>query len=385
MPDYAWEVAKRPQSGSGGLSGLTYRPGGMGLDFQTTPGYYVNAAGQYVLNNSGAPVGPAGGTGTPGGASGTGTGTNPYWTISNTKSQPIQDTITGALSDWTKQKLEGTKALADFSAESAASRGASRGFLNQENTNVGGYFNGQVQSRLDKLLADQVAADQAAAGQAKLEAGGTYKKLGIAGASDVYRNRMIDAALAKINSEAAQRQTAQQMANYQWLTGAQRSLLGQRSGAETNYLNTGLIPLQANTAWQTGMLQNLGAINALDKSNMFYGLNTTYNPNYEGYLGTPPGVAPSRGYSASYGSNPTLARGGYANMNLPSAVNSIPVTSNYGAASGYWPSTANDYAGPVSGVNYGADYGTRAPAATGLDPAAANNWWNSYLDYNEGY
>jgi hypothetical protein len=347
----------------------------MGLDLQTTPGYYVNAAGQYVLNNNGQPVGPTGGAVTGPGAAATGTGTNPYWTISNTKSQPIQDTITGALADWTKQKLEGTKTLADFSAESAASRGASRGFLNQENTNVGGYFNGQVQSRLDKLLADQVAADQTAATQAKLEAGGTYKKLGISGASDVYRNRMIDAALAKINAEAAQRQTAQQMANYQWLTGAQRSLLGQRTGAETNYLNTGLIPLQANTAWQTGILQNLGAINALDKSNMFYGLNTTYNPNYEGYLGTPPGVAPSRGYSASYGSNLSPTRGGYTNMNLPSAINRIPVAANYGAAGGYWPSPANDYAGPVSGVNYGADYGTRAPVTIpGLDPAAAALW-----------
>jgi len=89
---------------------------------------------------------------------------------------------------------------------------------------------------------------------------------------------MVDQALAKINSDAAARRANQEFANYQWLENMKRGMLGQRGAAESAWVDTGLKPLQAKLTTDQAIANLLAQINATEKANMFYGVNTNYQP-----------------------------------------------------------------------------------------------------------
>lgn len=382
MPDYSWEYLKQIEEGNK----PRFVSGGINLDMTTYPGYWTNATGQRV-NAQGQPVVANTSMGTFGvgtGAAQSGqlaTGSNPYWTISNVKSQPIQDAVNKQLEDWAKSRTSQQSAIEKFKSESDASRSSARGFLDTENRSVGDYFNGAVQSKLDELLNKWATSDQASQAIAKGEAIGAYNDLGLTGRSDIYRNRMIDQALAKINAEASARRANQEFANYQWLEGMKRGLLGQRGAAESAWVDTGLKPLQAQITSEQALANLLAQINAADKANMFYGTATNYNP-WTPNVGYVPQIWPNQGYGFNYPSNYGVGYNPYtANAVRNFAATNYQLPQNYTNAMAQNPnftdalSVAHSTHNPISLVS--------APATQGYYPWEMNPelyvGWEQYL------
>lgn len=400
MPDYRWETAQSQKSGS--YWRPKYVPGTIGKDLMSSPGYWVNGAGVqvdpknpsswYMLPGG---VSAAGQPGVPSSVTGaTSSSTNPFSTISNVKSPAIQSAIDKALADWDSSRTNYGNALAKFTAESDTSRASARSAIDQEAKSVGGYFTGDVQTKLDSMLAGAKAANELAAQTARDEALKAYKTAGLAGSSDIYRNRMIDAALQGIRAQQAQTNAAQELANYQWLSAAQRGLLGQRAAAESAWVDTGLKPLTAGMAVNQNVLDALGKVNAANLANNFYGVNAPYYPSVYGALPV---------YGGGYGGTNYPAVGGYypsmrPNVSaVPNAVrNAVPanlgttwpypagieVASALGG-NGYYP--VGGYTGPNVGTTYpmvtqqqGADWLNQylygPSAVTGLYPGTTNEW-----------
>lgn len=241
-----------------------YKPG---VQFPTV-GPYANLAGVSPASGMGGAAGGYNPAQAP--------GYNPYWTVSNIKSQPIADQVSSFLGDLTTMRGQNPGALAQ-SLTTAANPNFAQ-YLKEDVGAAGAYFNGDIQKQLDTLRTQRrnaysVANELAKGDASRLLALGRMAQGGAAtpGTSSYFNQQALNAA-TQLNAQAGLDDANQAAQNFQYLQGAKLGLLGSRANLTNSDIQRQLMPSQVNAQWFNNMLASLGALNQVQQSNTFYGL-----------------------------------------------------------------------------------------------------------------
>lgn len=174
--------------------------------------------------------------------------------------------------------LADNASLTDFTKQYVSSNPNALANTNQENSAIGGFYNGGVQSDLNRLADQSLAASnlagQRALGQAQRQSAIWRMQNG----DSSYADRMLGDQYSNIAIQNAVRDAAQRQQNYGTVLSGQQANLGVRNKLTDNYLQRMLVPGQTANQLLNSQLSTLGNLGNLDYANTIYGAAPQYQP-----------------------------------------------------------------------------------------------------------
>lgn len=205
---------------------------------------------------------------------GSATSSGPFNTMSNVKSGAIGDRINQSMGSYDANQQQNQADLSNFASLFQSNTPQVTGYTGQENTAIDNFYNGNVANDLNRLSTQRNMALRGVAGLALQNARHMQVANGLlnGAASGSYTNAQAMSNANDIYTQAALDHANQQQQNYNYLTGQQLALRGQRGQATDALATRSLQPYNLRNADLTQAQGQLGYLNAQDKLNTFYGL-----------------------------------------------------------------------------------------------------------------
>ena len=278
MIDDAVAERKRAAAASGYYANTDYpsyyytngRPIGFeGVDFGNPAQKSTAVAAYSALTNPGGakPVAAAGGAGQP---------YNPYKTISNVKSQPIADALSGQIDLFKSYGQANQNSLNDYLNQFKTASGDAVSNLNQESGAIADIYNpAGLRGRLSQNLNDYSTgvsriADRSLS-KVLRDLSARQMGAGAGGTSSYFSSQAQDKAAgieAQRLADVANRRTAME----QYLTSAQTGAAGLRNRLSDQVLQLFQQPMDVRNRLLSANAANLGNLSQIDLANNFYGL-----------------------------------------------------------------------------------------------------------------
>ena len=235
-------------------------------------------------------------------------------TISSTKSDALKSRLDSEYQNFDTDRAGNRSTLADFTASYLGADPQAKAQTDQEISSVGDFYNGKVQSDLDKIASDRALATRGAANSAANRAQ-RASNLGslMRGGNDSYLQSQLADRTGDIYTKAAIDNAEQRKGDYLYSREGQNKLLGARGNLLDSYLRRSLVPMQVGQQANAADLQRLygiggaeaantftrvtnprnelaqqiglvGDLSRVDLGNTFYGLRKPYEPNVQGYV-----------------------------------------------------------------------------------------------------
>ena len=213
--------------------------------------------------------------------------TNPFTTITNTKSPEVEPRLAELFKQFDTLKSLGTTSLTDYTTALNQNTPQLRGFATSDIGALNDIASGRTAADLARIRADRtkairMSADRAKAGvsgalaQTQLASGGGGRSMG----SSSYMQKLALNKLSDIEAKAAADDADAQRADYLYNQNLRLGTLGQRGGYLDNLAGRNLLPLKA-TNDQMGV--NLGQLGTLLQQYLAYnfiGLQKPYGVDY---------------------------------------------------------------------------------------------------------
>jgi hypothetical protein len=295
-----------------------------------------------------------------------GSGPNPFYTISNVKSQPIAAANADLLKIHGTTVADNQKTLQDYIKEFSGQTPEASRDLGAETAAIRNIFdpNG-LKAETQGYIADYLRNAERGVRQSINDFGGRMSATGMLRGSGSYFAPMFTEFSADQKAKFAANAAQMNLGNAYNLTGVQSQNVGRNLAARQNYLNFLLGPNEARTRELAAMTGNLSGLSGVDLGNTFYGLA---NPNAPsgGNMGNP---------WAGYNPNASLNAGAAS-----AGSNQMPAwLAQLLASSGRTPTFSPNPTVPNQLGNYEEDYYTDSP---GQPPMSG---WQFARDYIKDY
>lgn len=217
---------------------------------------------------------------------------NPYTVYGSTKDQAQASDINAARSRVNASNANTQQQLADFTRDYLGGNAQARDYANQEASSIGGYYNGSVQSDLDRLARERELAVARSTERALDRARGSLNSQRfLSGDSSRLQSQYLNTLTDTLANEARQ-QADLNRANYLTVRGGADANAGRRQQLLDQSLGRGLVPLNAAYAQSAAELSQLGALGNLTGQNTVYNMDTPESrlQRQLGVLGTASGI-----------------------------------------------------------------------------------------------
>lgn len=191
-----------------------------------------------------------------------------------TKSPTIGAATSGAWNQLNSQVASQQQPLADFVRNFYASDPAAKANLNQENTALGGFYNGGVLGDLNRLTNRSAGARNAVLQQAIGSASRGNNLLRQQQGNSSFADQQLLNTVGQLASQGAVMDANERRNNYLTQLQGQQGLAGQRNRLLNDYLGRNLVPIQAQQQVFGNDLANMGSLANLENQNTVYNVQT---------------------------------------------------------------------------------------------------------------
>jgi len=212
---------------------------------------------------------------------------NPFTTITNTKSPEVDSRLTDLFKQFDTLRGLGSSSLTDYTKALNQNTPQLKGFAMSDIGALNDVASGRTAEDLARIRANRanaikLSADRARAGvsgalaQTQLASGGGGRSLG----SSSYMQKLALNKLSDIEAKAAADDADAQRADYLYNQGLRMGTLGQRGGYLDALAGRSLLPLKATTDQYGANLNQLGTLLQQYLANNFIGLQKPYGVDY---------------------------------------------------------------------------------------------------------
>ena len=213
--------------------------------------------------------------------------TNPFTTVTNTKSTEVDSRLSELFKQFDTLKSLGSTSLTDYASALKGYTPQLAGFANSDIGALNDIASGRTAEDLARIRAGRansikLSADRARAGvsgalaQTQLASGGGGRSLG----TSSYMQKLALNKLSDIEAKAAADNADAERADYAYNQNLRLGTLGQRGGYLDNLAGRNLLPLKAGTEAYSANLGQLGTLLQQYLQNNFIGLQKPYLSDY---------------------------------------------------------------------------------------------------------